>query len=105
MITSKKVKVIEFKASFNMGIGALLFLIYYNLQFFIVKSISNSAWFGLLFIFISILTSLFCLYISPFRKKTWGIFRILKLKTSHPELVKMLAHQRKDIIQSFEELR
>ncbi len=105
LITSKKVKVIEFKASFNMGIGALLFLIYYNLQFFIVKSISNSTWFALLFIFISILTSLFCLYISPFRKKTWGVFRVLKLKSSQPDFINMLAHQRKDIIQSFEELK
>jgi hypothetical protein len=104
MITSKKVKVIEFKASFNMGIGALLLLIFYTLQFFIVKAFTDSAWWGLLALFISVLSSIFCLYISPFRKKTFGILRVLKLKSSQPDLLKMLSHQRKDIIQSFEEL-
>lgn len=104
LITSKKVKAIEFKASFNMGIGAFLFLFYYLLQFFLVKALAPNPWWAVLAVFISVLSSLFCLYISPFRKKTWGIFRILKLKSSQPDLVNMLAHQRKDIIQSFEEL-
>lgn len=103
-ITSKKVKAIEFKASFNMGIGAFLFLFYYLLQFFLVKAFAPNPWWAVLAVFVSVLSSLFCLYISPFRKKTWGIFRILKLKSSQPDLVNMLAHQRKDIIQSFEEL-
>lgn len=104
LITSKKVKVIEFKASFNMGIGAFLFLFYYLLQFFLVKAFAPSPWWAVLAVFISVLSSLFCLYISPFRKKTWGIFRILKLKSAQPDLVNMLSHQRKAIIQSFEEL-
>ncbi|MFN8114725.1 MAG: 1-acyl-sn-glycerol-3-phosphate acyltransferase [Bacteroidia bacterium] len=104
LITSKKVKAIEFKASFNMGIGAFLFLFYYLLQFFLVKAFAPNPWWAVLAVFVSVLSSLFCLYISPFRKKTWGIFRILKLKSSQPDLVNMLAHQRKDIIQSFEEL-
>jgi len=104
IITSKKVKVIEFKASFNMGIGAFLFLFYYLFQFFLVKALAPNPWWAVLFVFISVLSSLFCLYISPFRKKTWGIFRILKLKSSQPDLINMLSHQRKDIIQSFEEL-
>lgn len=103
-ITSKKVKAIEFKASFNMGIGAFLFLFYYLLQFFLVKAFAPNPWWAVLAVFVSVLSSLFCLYISPFRKKTWGIFRILKLKSSQPDLVNMLTHQRKDIIQSFEEL-
>ncbi len=104
LITSKKVKAIEFKASFNMGIGAFLFLFYYLLQFFLVKAFAPNPWWAVLAVFVSVLSSLFCLYISPFRKKTWGIFRILKLKSAQPDLVNMLAHQRKDIIQSFEEL-
>ena len=104
MITSKKVKVIEFKASFNMGIGAFLFLFYYLFQFFLVKVLTHNPWWPVFTIFISILSSLFCLYLSPFRKKTFGILRILKLKSSQPDLIKMLSHQRKDIIQSFEEL-
>lgn len=104
IITKKKVKVIEFKASFNMGIGALLFLCYYLLQFFITKALAPNPWWAVLVILISVLTSLFCLYVSPFRKKTWGILRLLKLKSSQPDLIKMLLVQRKKIIHSFEEL-
>ncbi|MBA4241791.1 MAG: hypothetical protein C0448_13785 [Sphingobacteriaceae bacterium] len=104
IITTKKVRVIEFKASFNMGIGAFLFLFYYSLQFFLVKTFAPNPWWAVLALFTSALSSLFCLYISPFRKKTWGIFKILKLKSSQPDLIKMLSHQRKDIIESFEKL-
>ena len=105
IITKKKVKIVEFKASFNMGIGAVLFLLYYNLQFFVVKAIAPNAWWALLFLVVSVLTSMFCLKISPFRKKTWGILRILKLKSAQPDLIKMLEHQRKEIIDLFEELK
>ncbi|MBL7934791.1 MAG: hypothetical protein JNM51_03170, partial [Bacteroidia bacterium] len=101
---SKKVKVVEFKASFNMGIGAFLFLIYYIIQFFVVKAFAPNPWWAVLFLCSSVLSSLFCLHLSPFRKKTWGILRLLKLKSSQPDLLKMLNHQRKDIIQTFEEL-
>lgn len=104
IITSKKVKVIEFKASFNMGIGAFLFLIYYIIQFFVVKAFAPNPWWAVLFLCSSVLSSLFCLHLSPFRKKTWGILRLLKLKSSQPDLLKMLNHQRQDIIQTFEEL-
>lgn len=104
IITSKKVKVVEFKASFNMGIGAFLFLIYYIIQFFVVKAFAPNPWWAVLFLCSSVLSSLFCLHLSPFRKKTWGILRLLKLKSSQPDLLKMLNHQRKDIIQTFEEL-
>jgi hypothetical protein len=104
IITSKKVKVIEFRSSFNMGIGAFLILIYLGIQFFTVKAISDSAWWGLLAVFISVFSSMFCIFISPFRKKTWGMLRLLKLRSCQPDLINMLSHQRKDIIQSFEEL-
>ena len=104
LITGKKIKIIEFKASFYMGIGAFLFLFYYLFQFFLVKALAPNPWWAVLAVFISALSSLFCLYISPFRKKTSGIFRILKLKSSQPDLINMLSYQRKNIIQSFEEL-
>jgi hypothetical protein len=105
MITKKKVKILEFKASFNMGIGAVLFLLYYNLQFFVIKMLTPNIWWAVLFLFVSVLTSLFCLRISPFRKKTWGILRVLKLKSSQSDLIKMLDYQRKEIIHLFEELK
>jgi glycerol-3-phosphate O-acyltransferase / dihydroxyacetone phosphate acyltransferase len=105
IITKKKVKIIEFKASFNMGIGAVLFLLYYNLQFFVVKAIAPNAWWALLFLVISVLTSIFCLKISPFRKKTRGILRVLKLKSSQPDLIEMLNQKRKEITHLFEELK
>ena len=104
LITTKKVKVIEFKASFNMGIGAFLFLFYYACIFFVVKAVAPNPWWAVLALFTSALSSLFCLHLSPFRKKTWGILRLLKLKSSQPDVIQMLSQQRKDIIQSFEEL-
>jgi glycerol-3-phosphate O-acyltransferase/dihydroxyacetone phosphate acyltransferase len=105
MITKKKVKIIEFKASFNMGIGAVLFLLYYNIQFFVVKALTHSAWWALLFLVVSVLTSMFCLWLSPFRKKTFGILKALRLKSDQPEVYKNLYIQRSDIIRSFEELK
>jgi hypothetical protein len=104
LITTKKVKVIEFKASFNMGIGAFLFLFYYACIFFIVNAVAPNPWWAVLALFTSVLSSLFCLHLSPFRKKTWGILRLLKLKSSQPDLIQMLSQQRKHIIQSFEDL-
>ena len=104
-ITKNKVKIIEFKASFNMGIGAVLFLLYYNLQFFVVKAIAPNAWWALLFLVISVLTSLFCLWLSPFRKKTFGILNAIKLKTSQPTVWQSLSNQQIEIIRLFEELK
>ncbi|MES2568248.1 MAG: 1-acyl-sn-glycerol-3-phosphate acyltransferase [Bacteroidota bacterium] len=103
-IMSKKVRVVEFKASFNMGIGAVLFLLYYCFQFYIAKAIAPNAWWGLLVLFISVLSSMFCLWLSPFRKKTFGILRVLKLKSSNPKKYQELLDQRKEIISSFEKL-
>lgn len=102
IITSKKVKLIEFKASFNMGIGAFLFLIYYLLQFFVIKAIAPNYWFAILFITLSFFSGLFCLYISPFRKKTWGIYRVLKLKNAPYNVHEHLLAKRKEIIKDIE---
>jgi 1-acyl-sn-glycerol-3-phosphate acyltransferase len=104
IITTKKVRVIEFKASFTMGIGAFMFLFYYIIQFFIIKSLAPNILWVILILFVIIMSSLFCLYISPFRKKTWGILRLLKIKSSQPDLFNDLSDQRKDIIESFEKL-
>ena len=103
-ITSKKVRVIEFKASFNMGIGAFMFLFYYIIQFFIIKAITPNILWVIVILFTFMISSLFCLSISPFRKKTWGILKTLKLKSSQPALFENLSDQRKNIIQLFEEL-
>ena len=88
-----------------MGIGAVLLLLYYNLQFFVVKAIAPNAWWALLFLVISVLTSIFCLWLSPFRKKTWGISRALRLKSSQPAIYKNLFAQRAEIIRLFGELK
>lgn len=104
MITDKKVKVIEFKASFDMGIGAVLFLIWGLLQFFIAKALAPNYWWALLVVLVTILTGWFCLYLSPFRKKTGGIYRALKLKKEKPALFDSLRAQRAEIIRDFKEL-
>lgn len=104
IITTKKVKVIEFKASFNMGIGSFMFLFYGLFLFFVIKAVVPNILWVILTLFIFIICSLFCLYISPFRKKTWGILRLLKLKSSQPNVFINLFNQRKEIIESFEKL-
>jgi 1-acyl-sn-glycerol-3-phosphate acyltransferase len=104
IITSKKVKIKEFKASFYMGIGAFLFLFYYIIQFFVIKALSPNILWVICILFIFILSSIFCLHISPFRKKTWGILRMIKIKSLYPTLFEDLSKQRKEIINSFEEL-
>lgn len=104
IITTKKVRVVEFKASFTMGIGAFMFLFYGLFLFFVIKAIVPNVLWMIFILFVIIMSSLFCLYISPFRKKTWGILRLLKIKSSQPNLFKDLSNQRKEIIESFEEL-
>lgn len=104
IITTKKVKIIEFKASFNMGIGGLLFLIYYIMHFFIINALVPHILWTLFVLCIYIVCSIYCLYISPFRKKTMGMLRLLKLKSNHPQVFNDLSKQREEIIKSFEEL-
>ena len=105
IITSKKVRVIEFKASFNMGIGAALFLIWALLQFFIAKALAPNYWWAIGVLFVTVLTGLLCLQLSPFRKKTIGIYRVLKLKKEQPALFESLGAQRAEIIRDFKELQ
>jgi len=103
-ITSKKVKIKEFKASFYMGIGAFLFFIYYMVQFFVIKNLTPNILWVICILFLFICSSIVCLHLSPFRKKTWGLLRLLKIKSEHPTLFEDLSIRRKDIIKSFEEL-
>lgn len=104
LLVSKKVRIVEFKASFYMGFGAVLFLVYYLLQYFVVKALSIHDWLPLLFVIGSIVTGFICIQLSPFRKKTIGMYRVLKLKSAHAKTFESLNSQRKDIIKAFEEL-
>lgn len=104
MITDKKVKVIEFKASFDMGIGAVLFLLWGLLQFFIAKAIAPNYWWAIGVLLVTVITGWLCLHLSPFRKKTWGIYRALKLKKESPALFESLRTQRAEIIRDFKAL-
>lgn len=99
-ITSKKVKIKEFKASFYMGIGAMLFLINYALLFFIPK-VLYSSWLGLLIVVISFICGYICLYLSPIRKKTMGMIRVLSLKSKNEKKFNDLIHKRAEIIKMY----
>lgn len=104
LITSKKVKLVEFKASFYMGIGAALFLLYYPIQFFIIKAFVPHVWWALFIIGLFILGGFISLHLSPFRKKTRGIYKTLQLKSKQPKVFESLTHERNDIIHAFEKL-
>ncbi|MFO0322084.1 MAG: 1-acyl-sn-glycerol-3-phosphate acyltransferase [Bacteroidota bacterium] len=103
IITSNKVKHKEFKATFYMGIGALLFLINYLFLFFISSALYSSYW-GLLVIVISLLSGYACLFLSPLRKKTMGMLRILKLKSKNKTTYNHLIHQRQQAIDAYHSL-
>ena len=103
VITTKKVRVKEFKASFYMGIGAVLFLVNYLLLFFIPKVI-YSGWLGFLIVVVSFLCGFICLYLSPLRKKTMGIWRVLNMKSKNKKRFDDLVQQRKEIIKLYLDL-
>jgi hypothetical protein len=87
-----------------MGIGAFLFFIYYIAQFFVIKTLTPNILWVICILFLFVCSSIVCLHLSPFRKKTWGLLRLLKIKSKHPTLFEDLSIRRKDIIKSFEEL-
>ena len=103
-ITNKKVKIIEFKASFLIGIGAVMFLLFGLIQFFIAKALAPNAWWALLVLVITVLTGMYCLWLSPFRKKTFGILKALQLKSKQPQVFRNLQDLREDIINDFKNL-
>lgn len=103
LITSKKVKIKEFKASFYMGIGAMLFLINYALLFFVPK-VLYSGWLGLLIVVASFICGYICLHLSPIRKKTLGMIRILSLKSKNEKKFNDLVCQRSEIIKMYLDL-
>lgn len=103
-MVSKKVKLAEFKASFAIGIGAMLVLLFYVLQVLIAQALLPSIWWALFMITLFITGGAFCLFMSPFRKKTWGIYRLLKLKSKQPNIFERLSLQRITIIKEFESL-
>jgi glycerol-3-phosphate O-acyltransferase/dihydroxyacetone phosphate acyltransferase len=103
VITTRKVKVKEFKASFYMGIGAVLFLLNYSMLY-TIPSVLYSAWLGVLVVIISFLCGYACLYISPLRKKTKGMWRVLNLQSKQKTIFDALQNQRHEIIKEYETL-
>lgn len=103
-IVDKKVKLIEFKASFTMGIGAFAFLIYYIIQFNIIQLFTPNIWITLFFVLCFILSGIICLYLSPFRKKTFGILRLLQLKQKQFDVYQSIKEERQIIICDIEEI-
>lgn len=102
-LVKKKVKLIEFKTSFSLGIGAVLFLLNYILIFTISANIFNG-WIGFFVAFTFAMCGQICLWLSPMRKKTKGIFNALKLKKSNQKVFADLQNQREDIIKLFEKI-
>ena len=87
-----------------MGIGAVALLLFYSLQYMVALCLAPNYWWALLVLLVSILTGMVCLWLSPFRKKTMGMYRFLKLRSAQPEVINRLSEQRRHIINQFEEL-
>jgi 1-acyl-sn-glycerol-3-phosphate acyltransferase len=101
-IVDKKVKLVEFKASFAMGIGAFAFLLYYSIQLLMIQIFSPNIWITLSIILCFILSGTICLYLSPFRKKTFGIYRLLVFKKTQFDLFQKINEERNIIIKQIE---
>lgn len=104
LFTSKKVKMVEFKASFYMGFGCVLFLLNYIMILIVSNLIVTSGWTTLLIILIFLLCGYICLYLSPLRKKTMGMIRFLQLKSKSPNAINDLVNSRKEIIEYYNSL-
>lgn len=87
----------EFHASFNLGIGTFLFVIFYLAQFFIAKALSPHIGWVLLVICVSLFTGWFSLKYYVFKQKTFGLLRTLMNKSRTKELKR----QRKEITDLF----
>ena len=103
-LVRKNIKLVEFKASFNLGFGAVLFLINYSLIYTVFTIISPSYWGGIIAMLAFALAGRVCIALSPFRKKTWGIYKLLRLRRVQPNLLKQLSDQRKTIISAYQAL-
>ncbi len=102
-LVREKIKSLEFKASFFLGFGAVLFLLNYTL-IYSITTLYSSYWYGLSAVLIFVLSGRICIGLSPFRKKTIGIYRVLRLKASQPALWKQLSAQRKEAIALYQSL-
>ncbi len=103
MLVRSKIKLVEFKASFFLGFGAVLFLLNYTF-IYAITSICLNYWYGLLAVFIFVLAGRICIWLSSFRKKTVGIYRALRLKASQPALWTQLSNERMDAIALYQSL-
>lgn len=103
-IVNKKVKLVEFKSSFAMGIGAFAFLIYYIFQFMLIKQFTPHAWWALAIIVCFILSGIFIINTFSIRKKTMGLYKFLVLKKNNPKLVNELYSTRENLINEIENL-
>ncbi len=97
-IVKRKVKHIEFYASFNFGIFIFATLFFYTLKFFIVYAFSPHIGWPLLVILVSYLTGVFAFKFNPFILKTKGLTRaylnktaLNNLRTQRSELVDLFA--------------
>ena len=74
-----------------------------TLLFFIPK-VLYSGWLGLLIVVASFICGYICLHLSPIRKKTLGMIRILFLKSKNEKKFNDLVCQRSEIIKMYLDL-
>lgn len=85
-LAKKIVKNKEFYSSFAIAFGMVFFLLNYVLWFTICYSFSETIFPPLFICFTIAMCGWFSLYYSPFKKKTKGIYRILKNKSLYSQL-------------------
>ena len=102
-IVKNKIKLIEFRSSFSLGLGAVLFLINYSIIFTITYCFFG-LWVSLGTVFLFAICGHWSLLLSPLRKKIRGIYRFLNIKRQKPATINQLKNDRMAIISLFERL-
>lgn len=96
-LVKRKVKHIEFYASFNFGIFMFATFFFYILQFIIAYQVSPHVGWPLMVVLVSYLTGIFTFKFYPFILKTKGLTKAFLNKTA----VENLRHQRNEIAELF----
>lgn len=97
-IVAKKIKSIEFKSSFNLGIGTFLTLFFYIIQFVIAYNLAPNIGWPFLVVVVSFLTGKFTSNFYPFIAKTKGLIKAFTNKTA----LDNLRAERSEIIGQFD---
>ena len=104
-ISNKKVKEVEFYASFYSNVAMILWLLFYPTQLLIIALLfKNWLFFGIYAIAVPLL-GIYVLEFYPFMKKTLGRWRLLRMVRKNKHAIQQLIELRGEINHRFEKMK